>query len=326
MRLEHHRLQALDVLLDLDQLVGDRLGGRRCTASPCRRCRPSAASAAMISAWRALALSFSSSVILPLSRISACFWLAMTLAACSFSRRCCACASAIACSSCTLRVGPLVEDPVSLAVEVLPPLLDELEHASSSLTPGGRAPRWCDDPRVGVERGSSGRQRHRPQPLHATVRVRACPQGEQHAADVDAECADDGATDHDLRDRAPARVAADAWATNHIDFGHQHRGEQHPPEARDDRADREARHLVAQHLQRPHRRQQVGDREREAEPEHAATSDEHERRSTMLSTFSTTLIMNGVRVSCGRRSRAARTGRPRSRRGRPRTRPAPATC
>ena len=74
------------------------------------------ASAAMISAWRALPLSFSSSVILALSRISLCFWLAMTLAACSRSRRCWFWASAIACSSWTLGSARSLNEPVSLAV------------------------------------------------------------------------------------------------------------------------------------------------------------------------------------------------------------------
>jgi hypothetical protein len=58
-----------------------------------------AASSAMVTAWRAEPLSFSNSAIDRLSRISVCFWLAMTLAACSTSRRCCSCASVMACSS-----------------------------------------------------------------------------------------------------------------------------------------------------------------------------------------------------------------------------------
>src|SRR5688572_12576164 len=55
----------------------------------------------MSTAWRVFALSFSYSSIDRFRRISACFWLAMTLAACSFRRRCCSCASEIACSSWT---------------------------------------------------------------------------------------------------------------------------------------------------------------------------------------------------------------------------------
>ena len=70
----------------------------------------------MINAWRALALSFSSSPILALSRSSACFWPAITLMACSLRRLCCACASAIACSSCTFGSARSLNDPVSLAV------------------------------------------------------------------------------------------------------------------------------------------------------------------------------------------------------------------
>ena len=74
------------------------------------------ASSAMIRAWRALAFSFSSSPMRLFSRISACFWLAMTLAACSLSRRCWSCASLMACSSWTLGSAFSLNVPVSLAV------------------------------------------------------------------------------------------------------------------------------------------------------------------------------------------------------------------
>src|SRR5215218_1269893 len=57
------------------------------------------ASSAMSTACLALPDTFSSSSMARSSRISVCFWLAMTLAACSLSRRCCSCASVIACSS-----------------------------------------------------------------------------------------------------------------------------------------------------------------------------------------------------------------------------------
>ena len=53
----------------------------------------------MITACWALRLYFSSSSIAAFRRISVCFWLAMTFAACSLSRRCCSWASVIACSS-----------------------------------------------------------------------------------------------------------------------------------------------------------------------------------------------------------------------------------
>ena len=57
------------------------------------------ASSAISTAWRALAFTFSSSSLARVRRISACFCWAMTLAACSLSRRCWSCASTIACSS-----------------------------------------------------------------------------------------------------------------------------------------------------------------------------------------------------------------------------------
>ena len=74
------------------------------------------ASAAITRAWRVLALSFSSSDILELRRNSLCFWLAMTLAACSLSRMCALRASVIACSSCTLGSARSLNEPVSFAV------------------------------------------------------------------------------------------------------------------------------------------------------------------------------------------------------------------
>src|SRR6059058_5269759 len=66
-----------------------------------------------------------------LRRISFCFWLAMTLAACSISRRCCSCASVMACSSCTLGSADSLNFPVSFAVvyahHLLQPLAQCLE-------------------------------------------------------------------------------------------------------------------------------------------------------------------------------------------------------
>ena len=85
----------------------------------------------MISAWRALALSFSSSPILALSRSSLCFWLAMTLAACSFSRRCWSLASVIACSSCTFGSARSSNDPVSFAVRYFHHFLTSLNMAAA---------------------------------------------------------------------------------------------------------------------------------------------------------------------------------------------------
>ena len=98
------------------------------------------ASAAMISAWRAVALSFSSSVILAFSRSSLCFWLAMTLAACSLSRRCWFWASAIACSSCTLGSARSLKEPVSFAVRYFHHLLASLNMGAEP-TPRGAARR-----------------------------------------------------------------------------------------------------------------------------------------------------------------------------------------
>ena len=88
----------------------------------------------MISAWRALALSFSSSVILAFSRSSLCFWLAMTLAACSLSRRCWPWASAIACSSCTFGSARSLNEPVSFAVRYFHHFLASL-NMGMDLTP-----------------------------------------------------------------------------------------------------------------------------------------------------------------------------------------------
>jgi hypothetical protein len=83
---------------------------------PARSVSPAfCASAAMISAWRALVFRDSRSVMRLFSRSSACFWLAMTLAACSLSRRCWSWASRSACSSCTVGSAISLNLPVSLA-------------------------------------------------------------------------------------------------------------------------------------------------------------------------------------------------------------------
>src|SRR5262245_40602066 len=75
------------------------------------------ASSAISTAWRALVLTFSRSSIARLRRISVCFWLAITLAACSRNRRCCSCASMIACSSCTLGSARSLKELLTLAVQ-----------------------------------------------------------------------------------------------------------------------------------------------------------------------------------------------------------------
>ena len=123
------------------------------------------ASAAMISAWRALPLSFSSSVILAFSRSSPCFWLAMTLAACSRSRRCWFCASAIACSSCTFGSARSLNDPVSLAVRYFHHFLNSLNMAAILCRTvdrrGGRAAAGAAR-QLGRPQGARARRRRRP--------------------------------------------------------------------------------------------------------------------------------------------------------------------
>ena len=73
------------------------------------------ASDAMIKACLAFALSFSSSAIFLFRRISDCFWLAITLAACSLRRLCWFCASVMACSNCTFGSAFSLKRPVSFA-------------------------------------------------------------------------------------------------------------------------------------------------------------------------------------------------------------------
>ena len=110
-----------------------------------------AASSAMSTAWRALALTFSSSPMARLSRISVCFWWAMTLAACSLRRRCWSCASRDGLLELDLRVGALVEVGRRLRREVRPPPSEHLEHALHPMPHGRRlttpplrrAPRSC---------------------------------------------------------------------------------------------------------------------------------------------------------------------------------------
>src|SRR3954471_11415878 len=91
------------------------------------------ASSAINTAWRALVLTFSNSSIARLSRISVCFWLAITLAACSRNRRCCSCASMIACSSCTFGSARSLNEPDSFAVMYF-------NHRRSTLNMWGRLP------------------------------------------------------------------------------------------------------------------------------------------------------------------------------------------
>src|SRR4030095_11217913 len=98
------------------------------------------ASAAMISAWRAVELSFWSSAILPLRRISACFWLAMTLVACSLSRRCCPWDSAMACSSWIFGSAFSLNVPVSFAVRYFHHLRASLNMARSLLARASSEP------------------------------------------------------------------------------------------------------------------------------------------------------------------------------------------
>ena len=63
--LQRQRLEVLDLGLELDEPVGERLGRRGVLGGLRRRRRPSAASSAMSTACRALALTFSSSSIEP---------------------------------------------------------------------------------------------------------------------------------------------------------------------------------------------------------------------------------------------------------------------
>ncbi len=70
---------------------------------------------AMSTAWRALPDTFSSSSMARFRRISVCFWFAITLAACCVRRLCCSCASAMACSSCTLGSARSSNDPPNRA-------------------------------------------------------------------------------------------------------------------------------------------------------------------------------------------------------------------
>ena len=103
----------------------------------------------MISACRALALSFSSSVILPLRRISPCFWLAMTFAACSLSRMCCDFASVIACSSCTFGSARSLNEPVSFAVRYFHHLRTSLNMPGMLVEPRPKRAADTSGPRVG---------------------------------------------------------------------------------------------------------------------------------------------------------------------------------
>src|SRR4051812_22285743 len=97
------------------------------------------ASSAMRTACCVLELIFSSSSIFRVSRSSVCFWLAMTLAACSLSRRCCSCDSMIACSSWTLGSAVSSNFPVSAAVRYFQVRLMSLNMRGSLRPPQARS-------------------------------------------------------------------------------------------------------------------------------------------------------------------------------------------
>ncbi len=83
----------------------------------------------MISAWRALPLSFSSSAILALRRSSLCFCVAMTLTACSREPTMLVLSLGERLLELDRRIGAVVEVLVELRLHVSPPLLEEFEHA-----------------------------------------------------------------------------------------------------------------------------------------------------------------------------------------------------
>ena len=217
-----------------------------CTASPSSASPAFSASAAMISAWRALALSFSSSVILAFSRSSLCFWLAMTLAACSLSRRCWFWASAIACSSCTLGSARSLNEPVSFAVRYFHHLLDELEHGAGAYAAEARRRLSTLAP----QRRQLGRLERRQHP------------------DVDGH-ADDRPDDEPGPRPGHRTSRRSGRSTSHVSSPAMAAGDDHPPQAAHHGAQREARHLVRHDLQRPQRAHDVGDGEGGGQPEDA---------------------------------------------------------
>ena len=216
------------------------------------------ASSAMITAWRALALSFSSSSSLALSRISVCFWLAMTLAACSLSRAVLVLGLGDRLLELDLGIGVLVERPGELGREVLPPLLDELEHAGDASGRGsGDAPTGDDRARTAVSSGALSSTRT---PTYtATPTTRAA---------------------HEAHQRVEAGVAADALgATQPRGLGGEHRRRAPcAPQATSTARNGNPGTLYDITCSAHTAAHQVGDGEGGGEPEDAAPPDEGERQ------------------------------------------------
>ena len=98
-----------------------------------------AASSAMVRAVRAWALAFFNSPIRRFKRSSVCFWLAMTLAACSLSRRCWSWL-ADGLLELDLGIGPGLEVTAELGRQVVPPPAEELDHGREPRGGGRRRP------------------------------------------------------------------------------------------------------------------------------------------------------------------------------------------
>ena len=101
-----------------------------------------AASSAMSTACWALPETFSSSSMARSRRISVCFWLAMTLAACSRSRRCWSWASVMACSSWIFGSALALKTELTFAPRYFHHRLSALNMAASltgvgAISPGG---------------------------------------------------------------------------------------------------------------------------------------------------------------------------------------------
>ena len=120
-------------------------------------------------------------------------------------------------------------------------------------------------------------------------------------------------------ERVDADVAADVVGGQPHRLAGECPGDHHPPDRLEHAAERESRHLVRQHEQRPDGAHEVRDAERGAESEHAPLADEQQGEDHVEHALADVDDERRARVAGGRRTREARTGTPRTRRGRERT-------
>ena len=221
----------------------------------------------------------------------------MTLAACSRSRRCCSCASMIACSSCTFGSARSLNEPDSFAVMYFHQRLTTLNMDAKATPPAAQ----IDRPRRNRLRSastSSTRRARRQAPYTTTP--------DQHAH-------------HEPDDGAPARRRTDGTGGEVCRHAHDGRGDCDPHRGRRQPLALEPPDAAAQGHECDAGGDDVGGGVGEREALHAERSDEREREHDVDAVLDHVQEERRPRVLHARRSLAGGTGRARSRAGRPRS-------